>query len=678
MVVVACMACLFIGWLTMADDDTSLYLGGLRLEAIQQNDGGWDWPLYDGNPANANLVNNVSPIGMGLARAEWNASDSAFRDALEDAGALLLTKVYNFSPPDGYLATMLDSVFGGTVYRTHVVNNYYAPLAAGTYNRQGSGTLYSTASYVQMFRTQHASEGNLAEWELGMGAAAAVACGADASAWVAGVKAELNEHDSDDYYDVLGLAAALYGLAKAGEDFDPTTGDLASAGSLVDLADILAGYQITTGSGAGGFTWQCNYVAPNEGHETVQETGHAILALNEIDRAKYLGVIQSASDWLIAFQLVTGGWQNYLGLGENNQRTGEAMWGIHAVYLSDVWVAPGGVDSGFGFGFAPFATIQKAVDTIEGLDGTIHVAAGTYAGDLAFSAGATTLVSDSGAGSTSIQGSVLLDSVNVLLGRLGQGFTINGPISVGAGVDASTIHINWNDIFDVVSNLGLHTLDATFNYWGEDGPDTVGKVAIFPMLPDSSDIIIGYMTDLGLSALNAINFANLLAQNLSEREALVAIELMSTFGFNEDELGGILDDYGYVAVDRALRLSGGDYNSFLVHLLGYLVDAPIVGGGTEGEIEVYATGDLASLTIKLINPITGDVADDALVSYTICRTLGDGTPEIVGFGVLSFDADQGTYVYDIDTTGLAPGVYDIFLGPNDGRVHHFQIELVEG
>ena len=338
-----------------------------------------------------------------------------------------------------------------------------------------------------------------------MGVVGAVACGVDPAAWVSGAKAQLNEHNSNAYYDVLGLAGALYGLAAAGQDFDPTAGDLAAASSVRDLANILAGHQIKTGAGAGGFTWNTNYVIPNDNDETVQETAYAILALNAVNRAAYLDAIQSAADWLIAMQLATGGWNDYVGDGENNELTGEAMWGIHGVHLSEVWVAPGGSDSGFGF--LPFPTIQKAVETGEGIDGTVHVAAGAYSGSVTSSAGSTTLLSDAGAGQTSISGPILLNSPHVTIGRMYGGFAIYSPITVGAGVDASTIHINWNDISSLVTNNGDGTLDATYNYWGGGAPNTAGLVNAAPYSPLPSDEILSIIGNSGITPDEAIAIA---------------------------------------------------------------------------------------------------------------------------------------------------------------------------
>ena len=106
--------------------------GGNRLVALQNIDGGWDWPLMmESNSASP--VNTIGPIAMGLAQAYQQTGIVTQRTALLNAGALLLTKTNNFSPSDGYLALQLDKIFGVTTYTTHVKTNFYAQLAAGTY-----------------------------------------------------------------------------------------------------------------------------------------------------------------------------------------------------------------------------------------------------------------------------------------------------------------------------------------------------------------------------------------------------------------------------------------------------------------------------------------------------------------------------------------------------------------
>jgi hypothetical protein len=311
--------------LSVAAQATTLSDGADRLAALQNDDGGWDWELDDGNPATGSALNTIGPIAMGLAQAYLETGDSAHQTALSNAGALLLSKTNNFSPSDGYLAVQLDSIFGGTTYTDHVKTNFYDELAAGTYDRLGLGTLYDTAGYVQAIRDYRAGDdANLAAWDVGMGLYSAAAIGASTTEWIAGVEAEIDELDGSAYYDVIGLAGAILGLASAGDDYDPTAGEHAAASNLDDLADILVGYQLATG----GFTWNSDYVIEGDNNEVIQETAYSLLALNELDRAGYIGEIGAAGDYMISVQLTTGGWEQYLGSGENNEVTGEAMWGI--------------------------------------------------------------------------------------------------------------------------------------------------------------------------------------------------------------------------------------------------------------------------------------------------------------------------------------------------------------
>ena len=279
---VACLMALMLGvFLSIEVGATTFQDGGDRLVDTQYTDGGWGWPLT----APPTYGNILGPIAMGLAHAYEQTGDPNHLNALGLAGTFLLGKTNNFSPSDGYLAAKLDAIFGGSTYTDHVVANFYDKLAAGTYDRNGAGTLYDTASYIDLIRTNRATSGigNLAAWDIGMGLYAASLAGADITEWVAGVKAEIDELDGSQFYDVIGLAGAVFGLASVGEDYDPVAGEHAAASNLGDLADILASYQIA----GGGFAWNSNYVIPNDGNETVQETAYAILALNAVDTAGY-------------------------------------------------------------------------------------------------------------------------------------------------------------------------------------------------------------------------------------------------------------------------------------------------------------------------------------------------------------------------------------------------------
>jgi len=312
---------------------------------------------------------------------------------------------------------------------------------------------------------------------------------------------------------------------------------------------------------------------------------------------------------------------------------------------------------------------------------TIEVRHGTYDSSEPITEGVTILSEVGSTTNTFLNGAMVIDAVNVLIGQMGQGFTINGPITVGVGVNASTIHINWNDIYDVVTNAGTHVLDATFNYWDTDGPDTVGRVRIYPYLPIPAADIIGYMDDYGFSVMETITFARLLLEGRPVGWAEVAIELADLYGISPDDAMALIREYGLGAVKRALRMAS-DLEDFLVMLMGYAVGGggggSFLGGGAGGGtgIPSFCVGCLVPLQLELIHPITGEPITDAVVSYSVCRTLPDGTSEIVMLGVMTYDGDLGAFTFDLDTSGLEPGIYDVYLGTDDGRSRHFQIEIV--
>jgi hypothetical protein len=305
-----------------ADTLTVLQAGGDRLIATQNTDGGWGWPV-----TGVSAPNTIGPIGMGLSTAYSVTGDSTFRTGLQKVGTYMLTKSGNFSPSDGYLAVELDRVFGGTTYSDYVKANFYDKLAAGTYMRIGVGdsTLYDTAAYVNRIRTvRSGTQANMAAWDIGVGLYAAAKIGADTTAWADSTRAEVNELDSDNYYDPDGMAGAILGLAAIGDtSFDPTSGSHASAANLHDLASQLLTLQINNG----GISWSKDWVIPNDGDECTQATAYSILALAELDKAGYQSQLDGMGAWLRSTQLGNGGFENYTTYGENNEVTAEALWG---------------------------------------------------------------------------------------------------------------------------------------------------------------------------------------------------------------------------------------------------------------------------------------------------------------------------------------------------------------
>lgn len=434
----------------------ALQAGADRLSSLQNNDGGWDWQLDDGNPATGSALNTIAPIAKGLAEAYLHTGNFDHEQSLADAGALLLSKV-TFATSDGYLAAQLDALFNVTTYSAYVQANFYDKLANGTYVR-GSVT-YSTPTYIDYLRASRSGQSaNLAAWDLGLGLVSAASCGVTGTElqyWIDAVKAEINELDDYDasnqvmWYFTDGLAGALYGLAFVDESMDPTAGYFAGADDIGDLFAALATYQINNG----GVTWHPDYMLANDQNENTQATAYSILALNEYDRAAYLNNIRGAADYLLGIQLATGGWDNYPAVGtypasgENNEVTGEALWGISVAY-PELWVCPSG---DCGHPGAAYNTIQGAIDAIP-VGGIIHVLPGTYNEAITLNKPNITVQSTDGADATIIHvpdgtrtNGVLFSGTN--LGVLTfDGFTVEnfsegGIIQGMASRTGTTVHV---------------------------------------------------------------------------------------------------------------------------------------------------------------------------------------------------------------------------------------------
>ena len=320
---------------------------------------------------------------------------------------------------------------------------------------------------------------------------------------------------------------------------------------------------------------------------------------------------------------------------------------------------------------------------------TIEVRPGTYDASATIT-DPVTIESQEGCPSTTfINGNLFFGSEGVQLGSLRHGFTIGGNLTVGAGINASQIHVNWNNIEGQVTNTaGIGSLDATYNFWGADGPldNIAGQVHYYPYLPVEVCTVIQYMDDYGLNPNQAIVMAKKVLEHVNPKDILAAFSLVNVCGMSMDDALALVREYGRVKVQRALRLAHGDCAKLYTQLVGYgvaggagggLLDKQIVGGG--GAIEgvplqaSYTQGDTIHIAFTLTDPITGDVVTDAVATLSVVRV--DPT-ELAFWGMIPYDSVSGQYQLDYATSGLTPGYYDLYIGTSDGQTKQLRVEIV--
>ncbi len=327
--------------------------GGDRLVATQNNDGGWDWPLDNGDPTTGSATNTAAPIAMGLLAAYEQTGDSSYLEKAIAAGDFIVANSPPHSTGNGIFMQKLSEITGDTKYIDDVKVKFYDALEAGTYNK--NGTDYDTSSYADYIYNlrNNGTNNNLGIWDVALAAAGAALVGADQEEldiWGNKIEEGLNNYWEGDYsvvssYSVLGLAGGIYGLGMLGQDLDnPISGSsteaysIDGAASLKDLADILVTYQ----ADSGGFSKYAKY--PYSAYTGVQATSYAILALQVVDADFYADEIADAANWLKEVQLTSGGWGGaWTGSGtwsdgsnsENNEVTGEALWAINTAAVPE-------------------------------------------------------------------------------------------------------------------------------------------------------------------------------------------------------------------------------------------------------------------------------------------------------------------------------------------------------
>jgi parallel beta-helix repeat protein len=288
---------------------------------------------------------------------------------------------------------------------------------------------------------------------------------------------------------------------------------------------------------------------------------------------------------------------------------------------------------------------------------TIEVRHGTYDASEPITDGVN-IVSETGSAShTTLNGNMSINGNGVLIGLPLQGFRVNGNLTVGAGANAATSRINWCDFYGLMTNNGTGTFDARYNYWGTKEMSviqarTTGAIRIQPYLPKGADE--SYIDIVAI--LNAGAAPNLTA-------GIHQLWRMDRMGLDV----GTFIQYQGVAGAGALRATapGAQIN---------LGGAAGGGGAVEGVISgTYSPGDPIDGRFTLTDPVTGEPITDAAVTLSL---LGpDGSNGLAFWGCASYDETTGEYVFSIDTSGLAPGTYELIIQTDDGQSRMVSIEI---
>ena len=302
---------------------------------------------------------------------------------------------------------------------------------------------------------------------------------------------------------------------------------------------------------------------------------------------------------------------------------------------------------------------------------TIEVHHGAYDASERITEGVNIISETGSASHTTLNGDMTLGSGGILIGEPLRGFTINGNMTVQDLVDASTIHINWNNLYGNVTNNGAGTLDAQYNFWGTqentviDGR-TTGAVDYDPFLPlnaDDSYNDIQAMLDAGLVS--------------SIDNGIDHLWTMTDLGLDVDTYIQFQPLMGA----GALAGMGGPGTSMGAGAGGTILNNEIAGGG--GAFlgvtidAIYTQGETIEGAFVLTDPLTGAFITDAVVTLSVMQVNPDGSTAVVHWGLISYDEGSGEYTFNFDTSGLAPGVYDLVIQTDDGQSFQLRVEIAE-
>ncbi|MEN6369302.1 MAG: right-handed parallel beta-helix repeat-containing protein [Thermotogota bacterium] len=290
---------------------------------------------------------------------------------------------------------------------------------------------------------------------------------------------------------------------------------------------------------------------------------------------------------------------------------------------------------------------------------TIYVEHGAYDGSEPITQSVTIVSQPGSASHTTVTGAMSIGSGGVSIGLPLQGLRINGDITVADLVDAASVHINWCDLYGTATNNGDGTLDAQYNFWGTQeeaviDARTIGEIDYAPYLPKNADDSYADITaliDAGLAgSLNG------------------AVDQLWTLTRMGQDVGTYIEYQG-VAGAGALHVTPSN-GQVLATLLPGGGGGAVTQTGVEG---AYVVGDKIAGQIQVTDPMTGLPVSDAIVTISLLNSESG----VVYWGVATYDENSGGYVFEVDTSALAPGTYELIIQTDDGETQTLSVVVAE-
>ena len=346
-------------------------------------------------------------------------------------------------------------------------------------------------------------------------------------------------------------------------------------------------------------------------------------------------------------------------------------------------------------GPAPVAGyLDKAIGATNQIPGsTIVVNHGTYSPDKQVTQSVEIVSVKGSPANTHINGNNLnIAASNVRIGRregyTSRGFTVRSNITIDSGVDASKVHINWNNLLGDVTNNGDNTLDAEYNWWGDDNPDdsTFGDVDYNPYLTAPVGEVMDYMEENGIEdPVDAA--AGIVMEQASASER--AVSRLTGMGFSPGEAEGLIGQYGLGRVMNAME--GATAGRKFTQLLGGYSLPAGAGGGLTNNLVAGGAGSVGGRTvgavftkgqsIEVSFPLAdfqGNPAKDLTPTVSLVLLNEDGEKKsLEKVTTADYDDESSAYVAVFETTKLQPGYYEVQIDLPDGSSLS-QVIKVEG